>query len=168
MREAIDDFSTALRLKYPKSYESYTSRGAAYAALGDYKRALADSDEAINIKPDYAAAYVNRGNARRQFGQLQPAAEDYYRAIELDPKLAEAHAGRGVLRLMQKEHRAAVDDLTRAIELNPKDAVAYRNRAVGWYELKRFDRAWADVEECRKLGVEPAAGFLQALEKASR
>jgi tetratricopeptide (TPR) repeat protein len=101
-------------------------------------------------------------------GQPEPAAEDYSRAIALDPKLVEAYFGRGVVRLMLNEDRAAVDDLTRAIDLKSDHALAYQSRAIGWHRLKQNTRAWEDVEECRKLGVEPPAEFIRSLEGASQ
>ena len=42
---------------------AYNNRGAAKAALGRYDDALADYDEAVRLKPDYAYAYYNRGAA---------------------------------------------------------------------------------------------------------
>ncbi len=39
------------------------NRGIAYRNQGKYDRAIADFDEAIKLKPDYAVAMYNRGTA---------------------------------------------------------------------------------------------------------
>ena len=50
------------------------SRESLIADKGDYDRAIADFDQAIQLKPDYADAYYNRGIAYHDKG-------DYDRAI---------------------------------------------------------------------------------------
>jgi hypothetical protein len=40
----------------------YFYRGNAYHEKGDYDRAIADYDQAIQLQPDYPMAYFNRGN----------------------------------------------------------------------------------------------------------
>ena len=39
----------------------FNDRGSSYAALGDLDRALADFDQAVKLKPDYALGHANRG-----------------------------------------------------------------------------------------------------------
>ncbi|TRU19375.1 MAG: tetratricopeptide repeat protein [Microcystis aeruginosa Ma_MB_S_20031200_S102] len=44
---------------------------------------MADYNQAINIKPDYALAYYNRGNAKYDLGDKQGAIADYNQAAQL-------------------------------------------------------------------------------------
>jgi tetratricopeptide (TPR) repeat protein len=44
--------------------EGFVNRGLAKYNLGDYQGAIADYNQAIQIKPDDAVAYNNRGNAK--------------------------------------------------------------------------------------------------------
>ncbi|WP_071879876.1 tetratricopeptide repeat protein [Microcystis aeruginosa] len=44
---------------------------------------MADYNQAINIKPDYAYAYNNRGSAKYELGDKQGAIADYNQAAQL-------------------------------------------------------------------------------------
>jgi tetratricopeptide (TPR) repeat protein len=50
---------------------------------GDYQGAIADYNQAIKIKPDYALAYINRGVAKSDLGDKQGAIADYNQAAQL-------------------------------------------------------------------------------------
>ena len=62
-----------------------TNRGLAYADMGEYDRAIHDYNQAIWIKPDFAAPYNNRGNAYFKKGEYDRAIRDYDEATRLDP-----------------------------------------------------------------------------------
>jgi|ADGO01.1.fsa_nt_gi Tetratricopeptide repeat. len=47
----------------PNLAVAYTNRGIAYAAQGNFKRAIRDFTEAIKLAPDDPHPYYNRGNA---------------------------------------------------------------------------------------------------------
>jgi hypothetical protein len=57
--------------------------------------------------------------------------------------------------------------LTKVLELNPYYTRAYYNRAVGYYQLKLYDKAWADVHKAQDLGVKVNSDFMEALKNAS-
>ena len=62
---------------------AYSNRGRAKNALEQYESALADCNEAIRLKSDYAAAYKNRGIAYAGLGKIQEAKADYQTALKL-------------------------------------------------------------------------------------
>jgi len=47
----------------PSLSKQSLNKGKAFAEKGDYDAAITEFTEAINLKPDYAAAYFARGNA---------------------------------------------------------------------------------------------------------
>jgi Flp pilus assembly protein TadD len=51
--EAVDKLTTAIRNGYRRA-EVYNSRGLAYAALGEYERAITDYGQAIRLDPAFA------------------------------------------------------------------------------------------------------------------
>ena len=63
------------------------NRGIAKARLGRHQDAIADIDQAIQLRPDFADAYSNRGNTKVLLGRYQEAIADYDQAIRLQPDL---------------------------------------------------------------------------------
>jgi len=66
-------YSHALQMVTKDKYLVYNTRGAAYAELGQYQRAIEDFNNAILLKPDYMGSYNNRGSAYFQLGKYQRA-----------------------------------------------------------------------------------------------
>ena len=53
---------------------------------GDYQGAIADSNKAIVINPQFAPAYSNRGNAKIGLKDSHGACADFKKAVSLDHK----------------------------------------------------------------------------------
>ncbi len=87
-QEAISDADEALYLQ-PKSAKfrsnTYHTRGAAKAALGDHKAAIEDFSESIRLNPKEALYYHDRGKAKEALNQHEEAKADFAKATELDP-----------------------------------------------------------------------------------
>jgi lipoprotein NlpI len=64
---------------------SYHNRGNTYQDKGDYQRAIAEYDIAIQLQPDYAEAYFGRGRARFALGKFADAVMDFAQSLKLDP-----------------------------------------------------------------------------------
>ena len=62
---------------------------SAWVSKDEYGKAIADFDEAIRLKPDYALAYRNRGTTLVLNGKYEFASSDYEEAIRLNPNHAE-------------------------------------------------------------------------------
>jgi len=52
---------------------AYNNRGNTWYRKGDFDRAIADYNQAIQLDPKYGAAYVNRGSALGAKGDLDRA-----------------------------------------------------------------------------------------------
>ena len=62
--------------------------------------AVAQYQEALRLKPDYAEAHNNLGNALRDQGQLAAAVAQYQEALRVKPDSVEAHSNRALAWLL--------------------------------------------------------------------
>ena len=82
-----------------------------------HEEAIADYDEAIRLKPDYAQAYYNRGNAKGRLERHEEAIADYDEAIRLKPDHAQAYYNRGAAKAALDLRDEARKDFEIALEL---------------------------------------------------
>ena len=55
--------------------------------MGEYGKALADYDQAIDLRPDFANAHLSRGKAYANMGEYEKAKDCYLAAKSFDPNL---------------------------------------------------------------------------------
>ena len=81
----------------PNYADAYYNRGATYADIGDYERALHDYDQALQIAPNDAESYIGRGVVYKRKGEYDRALQDSNQAITLNPNDADAYYLRGAI-----------------------------------------------------------------------
>ncbi len=131
----------------------YNNRGIAYGNKGDYDRAIADHNKAIELDPRYAKAYNNRGvdYADKDY---EKALADYNKAVELDPKYAMAYLNRGnIFRKKKGDFDRAIAEYNKALEVDTKFALAYYVRGNAYSQKKDTDKAIADYN--RAIEIDP-------------
>lgn len=84
-QKALDLFTKALEID-SQSHVIYSNRSAAYASSGMWGEALADAEEAIRLKPDWAKGYGRKGAALQGIGRHGEAAESYKEGLRLEPE----------------------------------------------------------------------------------
>jgi Flp pilus assembly protein TadD len=130
---------------------AYEGRGRIALRHNDYKRAIADFDEAIRLNPNRASFFRDRGLAHRQDGELELAIADYDQAIALDPTAASAYRNRGLALAARGDLDRAVLSYNTAIRLAPDDAEARVNRGLALLVRGLTDEARADFEAALAL-----------------
>ncbi len=132
--------------------------GNAHYAKKDYDRAIADYDEAIQLKPQYAAALVWRGNAYVAKDQYDRAIADYDQAIQLNPKDAsDYHVERN------KNLDAAIVAVMRANNVRDKpDAQPNATKLVTPEDVENYGPELIDlVKRAAKEAVSPELNALR-------
>jgi len=179
---AVDLLKKAIKLD-PDNHIFYSNRAAAYMALEQYEKALADADECIRLQPTWAKGYSRRGAALFRLDKLGGARDAFEKGLELDPENAtyvrctkqelqlvmDAIAQRKEESLEFKERaieafnvqnfKRAEQHLSSAIELDPENHVFYSNRAAAYMAIEQFDMALDDANECVRLQPAWAKGY---------
>ncbi len=156
-QEAIKDYDKAIKLshykkKIYKNFKSkhnkvielpmyYSARGSAKHKLKQYKEAINDYDNAIELNPKNVFAYYNRGLNKFHLNQYKESIKDFDRVIELNPKYVEAYIYRGVSKGKLKQYKEAIKDYDKVAGLNPEYVSIYDCRGYGNIKSKQYQEA---------------------------
>lgn len=159
--------------------DAYANRAEAWLKSGQFGKALADSDEALRVRPNQIKALLIRGAALQGNREYERAIVDYDKAIELDPANIEAHTLRGGALGLAGELDEAIAESTRAIELaakaprpsyvndgaagiNPIMARALYNRGLAWKLKGGYQQAIADYNQALRANPADPRSWRQA------
>ncbi len=106
---------------------AFLNRANVYAQRGQYAKAFADYDRALQLDPGNPLVPYNLGNAYLDSGQPEQAAKAFSQAISLDQAFALAYLNRGVARERLGDKAGAVEDFRQALELDPTAEGARRH-----------------------------------------
>jgi Flp pilus assembly protein TadD len=98
-------------------------------------------DEAIRLRPDFAAALCMAAYMLGEFGKPEPALRFYRRALELDASLIVAHVNTGKLLFSAGRFDEALRSFEAATALAPDDPDAWSSRAGALRELGRLEES---------------------------
>jgi tetratricopeptide (TPR) repeat protein len=115
------------------------------ANAGANAEALADFDQAVNLRPDDdATSYTGRAWVRLALRDFDGAIADYSEALRLAPGTVSSHVGRGHAHFVRGDTTAAIADFTEAVHLNPQSASAYNRRGLAYRRSGELARAIDD------------------------
>lgn len=110
--------------------ETCVRNGASYFEKGEYKKAFAEYDRAIEIDPKEAAAYAGRAKVYYIAEENDIALADAEKAITLNSDFAPAYEICAFARAAQKDYEGALDYINRAMALQPDETLWYLVRAA--------------------------------------
>ena len=140
--------------------DAYFGLGWLYhVPTGNNDKAIANYDQALKLKPDYADAYYNRGNAYADKAEYDRAIADYDQALKLKPDLDMAYNNRGSAYYYKGEYDHAIADFDQALKLKPDSAKAYNNRGNTYRKKGEYDRAIADCDKALQLKPDYANAY---------
>jgi cytochrome c-type biogenesis protein CcmH/NrfG len=124
---AVADYSAALSQGF---FWAVLNRGTAYAEQGEYQRAIADADLALEVQPDLAAAWNNRADVCLKLKRYDEALSNADHAVALQPRRAVLHLTRAEILAAMGHHQHAIEAYDHALELEPENVNAVSGRTA--------------------------------------
>ena len=118
---------------------------------------------AIRANPSDARNQYKLGMVLARNGRLEEAITHFSKARGAGTGPADKHFYQGNSLSDSGDKEAAIREYREAISLKPDFAAAHNNLAVALFFTGDYAEAWKEVHLCRKYGLEPPSGFLQAL-----
>jgi tetratricopeptide (TPR) repeat protein len=138
----------------PKHARAYTDRALAYKEKKDFKRALADFNEALRLQPE-GYVYYDRGVTYEEMGAVDKAIADYTSALKLKIPNAQLHAQCFIHRahcyVDKEDADKALSDLNAAIKMGTKESDAFVLRGIVHKVRHEYELSLADYEKAIAL-----------------
>lgn len=148
---ALQDYNTAISIE-PNKGEYYMNRGATFARLRDYNKAITDLQKAGQLEPTNPTVYLNRSIVYHQIGQYQNEINDINTFLGYKPNDGNMWANRGNANMLLKNWDQGLADINQALRINPNAGVYYYYRAQYYYNTGQVPAAQQDINKARQLG----------------
>ena len=137
----------------------YFWRAVGWNKKGDYTKVIADTTEALRLKPNQAL-YNMRGSAYFDKGEYDIAIADFNDALRIGPPNATIFHNRGNAWRGKADYPRALADYDDAIRLSPKEAYTWQNRGSVKLALGDLDGALADINQAIRLDPSLPSGLI--------
>lgn len=132
------------------SASHYFKNGSAKYQLKNYKSAVQDLNQAIELENEFSDAYYVRALCYGNLKKYDKALVDFNKVIEINPNYKDAYINRGFYVLEKTgDFEGAINDYNKFLELNGDgdNAFAYNNRGYAKYKLNDLEGAMNDIQE---------------------
>lgn len=136
---------------------AYVNRAAAHRDNGDFDRALADLNSALQLDPNSVSALIDRALIYHAKGDFDRAISDFDIVLRRRKNLATAYGGRANAHRGKGDPDKALIDIDKAIRLDPKSALFRVNRGAIHRTKGDLDRAIANYDEAIELDAQLAS-----------
>lgn len=140
--------------------------GSACHQLGQYERALAHYNRAVELAPNDLHALINRAVVNLELGRNQPALQDLESALKMGEH-PWAYLYRGLIQERLGEDRRALENYSRAIRLDSEFLEGYYRRGLLFTTAGEYEKAFQDQSRVLELdgnhaGAHTARGAARA------
>lgn len=127
--------------------------------LNDFKGAIKDYSQAIDLNTKYKEAYLKRAQAKAELKDYFGAIIDYNVVIEMDPNSIIAYMGRGEAKGFLLDYRGAIKDYDRAIKIDNENKDAIFRRGKAEMALESYAESISDFTRLIKLDPKNADAY---------
>lgn len=126
---------------FSQAYFKYYTAGENFYNNKEYKEAIEQFNQVLELKNDHDRALNLRGLSYEAIKEYDKAAEDFTKAVNYKTKEAEYHSNLGRAYYFLNKHTEAVTELTTAIDMDKKLMDAYKYNLYANIALKQFTNA---------------------------
>ena len=137
----------------PNDPSAYVYRGLVNYNRGDFAKAQADLQKALDIEPLNADILYNLAIAQEKNKDYDGAIRSYSKFIEMYPKNEFAYYNRGKIKLAQKNYNAAIQDFQKALEMESRLAIAQNDIAVAYFRQKKYEDALKAIRTAAEINT---------------
>lgn len=151
--EAADHLTRELA-EHPQNGKAWYYRGVCHANLGEWNKALADLDRALELMPGDANALLRRSEALIQNKSYDAAMLDLravLRAHQAGPVAEHALMACGEVQMRLGDHAAAIATYDHFITIAPNDARSWFNRGIARAQNNDHQGACDDLSKAIQL-----------------
>ncbi|MBV9864244.1 MAG: tetratricopeptide repeat protein [Abitibacteriaceae bacterium] len=149
-KEAIPYFTDLLK-QNTKDATIYDGLGEAYENTGDWNKALASYNKALEIEPKNAFYQLRIALGLINTNRKKEAVKYLRDATKLDPQNADAFLHLGDIFIQMARWGEAQEALSRYVALRPNDALGWYNLGVAYDFAAKFDDALRAYGEAERL-----------------
>ena len=149
--QARKSFEAAIRLKPDSIEPRFGLASLEPNTPAGRKRAQAQIDKALELKPNYPPAYFNLGLMQTSFGDRKAAEDAYRKAIQYNPEYAKARYNLGLLLLADKRWAEARAEFQWILKRDPLHAESRFNLGRAAYGEKDHDGALREYRKALDL-----------------
>lgn len=159
---AMVDFEHALEFSFAPEDQAavLVDRAEAYLRQERFNEALADLDNALELRPDEVFGRMLRARLHEIEGRPGEAMADYDELLLLLPESSDVLVERGIFNLRLGDVEAAARDFDEAVARFPEDSYARLERAIFRAESGDTGAALADIEVAMQLDPENLGLYL--------
>jgi tetratricopeptide (TPR) repeat protein len=159
IQEALADYNQLIALEeHPFGIsQRHAQRGKFYSGIGEFSKAIADFDKAIELNPDFIYYYRERGEIHAKAKNYNLAIADFTKFIKLKPEDHISYEERGNAYLNIGNYQKAITDFNTAIKIKPDGQYLYLERGNAYQKMGQYQKAISDYDRAIEINPTYAA-----------
>jgi tetratricopeptide (TPR) repeat protein len=153
---AIDEYSKVLEMD-SRNLAALYFRAYANSNLRHYDLSMRDYEAFLAVVPKHFEAQLGLAMVKRKMGRRNDALDELNRLVQLFPDSTMAYAARASYEAELQQWEVALYDWDEAMKRDPKNVDFLVSKVDILLRLKRYDEAWALLQDAMKRGVPRSA-----------